>query len=279
MDDWYNARPLKVDGGITVRSQRGQIGQKWWSRRFLQVLESFQLGGRLSRGRSYARQGQVMTLDVGHGVVRADVQGSAPFPYSVQIAVRKLTDAQWKQVESALAGAALFRAALFAGEMPPEIEDVFDACGVPLFPSTSDEITMECDCPDRVVPCKHLAAVCYVLAEQFDDDPFRVLTWRGRDREELTAAIRSLPAASATGPAGGSPAWAAGFTDEPLEERLDDFWEVGTAGPVAHELPDLGAPADGLLRALAPPPLVVRRKSLVDVLAAAYSALPALPTE
>ena len=36
-------------------------------RRFLDVLESFAIGGRLTRGRSYAREGQVLSLEVAPG--------------------------------------------------------------------------------------------------------------------------------------------------------------------------------------------------------------------
>ena len=42
---------------------------------------------------------------------------------------------------------------------------------------------MRCSCPDSEVPCKHLAATFYLLAEAFDEDPFLILRWRGRDRE------------------------------------------------------------------------------------------------
>ena len=58
---------------------------------------------------------------------------------------------------------------------------------------------MNCNCPDWGVPCKHLAAVCYVLAEAFDDDPFAMLAWRGKGRDELLAALRG------TAPAGARP--------------------------------------------------------------------------
>jgi uncharacterized Zn finger protein len=37
------------------------------------------------------------------------------------------------------------------------------------------------------VPCKHLAATFYLLAEAFDDDPFAILAWRGRERQDLLA--------------------------------------------------------------------------------------------
>src|SRR5262249_51645318 len=41
------------------------------------------------------------------------------------------------------------------------------------------------------VPCKHIAAVFYLLAEAFDDDPFSILAWRGRTREDLLAGLHA----------------------------------------------------------------------------------------
>ncbi len=182
--------PIAVEGGIKARSKRGAIGEQWWSRRFIAFLESSGMSGRLQRGRSYARRGQVLEFALAAGKVTARVQGSRPSPYSVSIAVRPLTVAQWREVEARLASQALFRARLLAGEMPAEIEQVFADCGSPLFPEPSRDLTMSCNCPDWSVPCKHLAAVCYVLAESFDDDPFAMLALRGKKRDDLLAALR-----------------------------------------------------------------------------------------
>ena len=199
---WHEAGPpRRVDGGIKARSQRGAIGEQWWSRRFVEVLESFGMSGRLARGRNYARRGQVLGFELSHGRVTAQVQGSRPAPYQVRIGVLPLTTAQWRRVEEALGGQALFRAKLLAGEMPPEIEEVFAACGTPLFPRSARDLDLFCSCPDWEVPCKHLAAVCYVLAERFDEDPFAMLAWRGRGREELLAALRRRPAGDGRGAA------------------------------------------------------------------------------
>ncbi|HEY7265120.1 MAG TPA: SWIM zinc finger family protein, partial [Trebonia sp.] len=188
---WETAGPpIPVEGGIKARSKRGLIGEQWWSRRFIAVLESYGMSGRLQRGRSYARKGQVMEFALTHGKVTARVQGSRPHPYAVSIKVLPLTSAQWREVERRLASQALFRAKLLAGEMPAEIEEVFAACGTPLFPRSAADLDMHCSCPDWGVPCKHLAAVCYVLAEAFDDDPFQMLAWRGRGRDALLAALR-----------------------------------------------------------------------------------------
>ncbi|HEX8007869.1 MAG TPA: SWIM zinc finger family protein [Trebonia sp.] len=281
--------PIRVDGGIKAKSKRGAIGEQWWSRRFISVLESYGMSGRLQRGRSYARSGQVLEFELAQGKVTARVQGSRPQPYKVSIGVLPLTTAQWRAVERRLASQALFRAKLLAGEMPAEIEAVFTDCGTPLFPRSASDLDMRCSCPDWEVPCKHLAAVCYVLAEAFDDDPFGMLAWRGRGKEDLLASLRqpgpreqaTAARAGAGAPVGtGSTARAvlADLTGDPPAGRVTDFWSPGLS---AARLRALAAPAtttaapDLLLRMFEPPPLQVRGKDLRDVLSPAYDQLAA----
>ena len=129
-----SAGPIPVDGGIRAKSKRGAIGEQWWSRRFIAVLETLGMSGRLQRGRNYARKGQVLEFSLTQGKVTAQVQGSRPKPYRVTIGVLPLTSSQWREVERRLASQALFRAKLLAGEMPAEIEQVFADCGTPYFP-------------------------------------------------------------------------------------------------------------------------------------------------
>lgn len=184
--------PRRVSGGLRARTTRGAIGQSWWSRRFLDVLESFALGTRLTRGRSYARAGQVLSLEVKPGEVTAVVQGSRPTPYRVSIRLRPFREPVWARIEKLLAAQALFSARLLAGDVPPELEAVFTGAGAPLFPAGVGELEQRCNCPDFAVPCKHLAATFYLLAEAFDADPFQLLHWRGRDRARLLARLREL---------------------------------------------------------------------------------------
>jgi uncharacterized Zn finger protein len=275
-DDWPPARPIRVEGGIKARSKRGAIGEQWWSRRFIGVLESYGLSGRLARGRSYARAGQVLDFALSQGKVTARVQGSRPRPYDVRIGVLPLTKKQWQRVLQALAGQALFRAKLLAGEMPHEIEDVFAEAGTPLFPRHASDLDMRCSCPDWGVPCKHLAAVCYVLAEEFDRDPFAMLAWRGKARDDLLAALREIQAtpAGSGGPAAGS-GTARPILDvpaRPLAEELESFWSPGLSPARLRALTAAPAPAapDLLLRMFPPPPVQVRGRDLADVLGPAY---------
>ncbi|MFG1922963.1 SWIM zinc finger family protein [Cryptosporangium sp. NPDC048952] len=267
--DHYGTGPLRVSGGIAVRNKRGQIGEEWWSRRFLAVLEALNLGGRLTRGRTYARQGQVLSLAIEPGVVRADVQGSRTTPYAVRLTVPAVTEPQWAQVEESLAAAALYRAALLAGELPPEIEQVFADCGTPLFPTS---VGMKCSCPDWSVPCKHVAAVCYVLAEAFDDDPFLVLAWRGRDQEALLDALRRTTVENS------APSWSAGVADRPLADCVDAFWAAADETPPPRSAVHPGA-GDALVRTLTPLTATVRGTPLMDLLGTAYTMLTADPEE
>ena len=254
------SKPIQVDGGIAVRSQRGKIGEQWWSRRFVDILEQICDPRRLARGRSYARKGQVMDFAVTPGRVSARVQGSRPTPYKISIAIPAFDKTAWTTIQTALGSRALYRAALLAGEMPHEIVELFTELGTPLFPTALD---MKCSCPDWSVPCKHASAVLYVLAEAFDDDPFLVLAWRGRARDDLLAALRGTP-----GPVEVPDPLA--VEEVPLDARLGDFYLPGVSLGRLRERPRGAAPPELLLRALDAPPIRVRHIPLVDLLRPAY---------
>ena len=189
-DDWGYGTPRRPADGIRARTQRGKFGATWWAGRWLAALEQLVDAGRLSRGRSYARSGQVLKLEISDAGVDADVQGSRPIPYAVSIRFRHLTDAQWDAVADALAGKALFAAKLLSGEMPENVEDAFGAAGASLFPDAKGDLESECTCPDWSNPCKHVAAVFYLLGERFDDDPFLAMLLRGRNKEQIIEALR-----------------------------------------------------------------------------------------
>src|SRR5579884_1889718 len=153
-DDFWRDRfpphsaPREAKGGIRAANKRGRFGESWWARRWIEVLESFDIGARLARGRTYARRGQVLSIEVRKGVVEARVQGSRPEPYLVNIKVRPLMPAEWKRLAAQLSSQAIFVARLLAGEMPQDIETAFHAAGLSLFPEKLIEISTACSCPD-----------------------------------------------------------------------------------------------------------------------------------
>ena len=230
-DDYYYyppAQPRKAKGGIKAQSKRGAFGQSWWARRWIQVLEGFDIGARLGRGRSYARQGQVVSISIAEGEVTARVQGTRPSPYNVTIQMKTLSPTAWKQVIAQLSGQAIHAASLLSGRMPADIEDVFKAAGQSLFPAAYRDLVTDCSCPDWSNPCKHIAAAYYLLGEEFDRDPFLIFKLRGMSREklfELLAETEVKPAAATPDEpgavtAGGEPSPPA----EPLPTSAAAFW-------------------------------------------------------
>jgi uncharacterized Zn finger protein len=263
--NWYPppSRPRAVEGGLKARSARGAIGRSWWSGRFIAVLENIGLGNRLQRGRNYARRGQVISLDVDAGMVSALVQGSRSRPYRVRLGITAFGKHEWAMLERALADNAWYAAKLLAGEMPEDIEEVFGRLGLSLFPAAAGELSMDCSCPDWEVPCKHIAAVFYLLAEAFDDDPFSILAWRGRGREDLLA---NLHAARAEG---GSAADYGEQAGVPLTSLLGTYFV--TQGPMPVGSPPV-TPSAAMLDQLPAVDVAVRGRALTELLRPAYEA-------
>lgn len=256
--------PLPVEDGLATTRQRGAMAQHWWSKRFTDVLDSYGLGARMRRGRRYARQGQVMTLQVDAGLIAAQVQGSRPTPYLVSVRLSEVSDAQWAAIEEELSSRAGLVAALLAGEVPDELLDVFATAGVPLLPDRWVDLRASCTCPDAASPCKHLAAVLYVFADQLERDPWLLLQWRGRSRTEIVDLLR---------------------TSEPSTEAVAPWWPFGPgelpdeALTTAVEAPD-GSPASSdaaALEVLEPTDLEIRGTPVTDLIRPAYDAL--TPTE
>jgi uncharacterized Zn finger protein len=166
----------------------------------------------------------VTGIDITEGTVKARVQGSSKSPYKVSIEVKTLPAPDWNKLAQALSREALFAAKLLAGEMPQEIEQVFIQEGQSLFPAKLGDLKTSCSCPDWSNPCKHIAAVYYLIGEEFDRDPFLIFKLRGMNREGL---IEMLGTESATT---GS-VMPDNDTEDELHEAIsadaDSFWRGG----------------------------------------------------
>lgn len=268
--------PKEVKNGLKAKSKRGSIGETWWSKRFVGVLESFNLGARLTRGRSYARKGQVISIDVKPGVVQARVQGSFAEPYDVSIKLLPLSTEEWDKAIAAMASKAVFSARLLSGEMPKTIEEAFSDCGISLFPNKGADLETDCSCPDWSNPCKHIAAVYYLLAEQFDRDPFLIFKLRGKSKEEIVEALRSFRSSGAEEesktPSGSVPVFISPIEDKvrPLEECLDCFWQKGSELDLLEINPRNPSVENAILKILGDAPFSIGRDNLAVLLKKAY---------
>ena len=164
----------------------------WWGRAWVDALEQRARldPNRLPRGRDYAREGAVGELVLAPGEARAQVQGRRMSPYDVRVRVRRFTDDEWDQVLDAICAQLGRAAAMLDGELPPQVAGDVAAAGLDLLPGAG-EVGPRCTCPDDADPCKHSAAVCYLVADALDADPFTVLLLRGRTRGEVLAGLRA----------------------------------------------------------------------------------------
>jgi uncharacterized Zn finger protein len=250
-------RAIPTDQGVASRSQRGAFVESWWAERWVAALERLITPARLARGRSYARAGQVLSVQEQTGTVHAQVQGSRRTPYRVTVGLAPLSDAAWEGVIAALARRPDLAASLLAGEMPRDIDEVFAQARASLFPTAPDHLRLHCSCPDKVTVCKHIVATCYLLGEQLDEDPFLLFRLRGRGQDEVLEGLqRRVGAGSGADEGAGSLAASPEADDEPAPAAdatpLDPtgFWSAAEPPPridLPAERPDLS-----LLRRLGP---------------------------
>ena len=196
--DLFSKRPKRPppEHGIKVAS----LGTTWWGQRWIRSLEHFSRDylNRLGRGRTYARAGRVHDLKISAGKVTALVTGSDPTPYEVSITMDAFSAREWHVAIAAMAQEARFAADLLGSQMPLDIDSVFRKSKRSLFPRKSHDLETDCSCPDWANPCKHVAAVHYVLGEAFDRDPFLLFELRGRSREQVLNALSKLRSADSS---------------------------------------------------------------------------------
>jgi len=250
--------------GIKVQ----RIGATWWGQRWIEALEhlSREYLSRLGRGRVYARDGRVHDLSIAPGLVKALVTGSEIEPYAVRLRIAVLPPASWQKAIEAMSKQAVFAAELLSGRMPKSIDEAFRAAGHSLFLVKQREIEADCTCDDWNNPCKHVAAVHYVLGEAFDKDPFLLFELRGRTRVQVLGALRAMRSSEAAlfdplsaklakvSKDRAAQAAAGTLTGVPLSEfRPEDFDRAPILPRMAFRI-EPPAVSGGLLRQLGPPP-------------------------
>ncbi len=187
----HEPKPVQIDGRA--------IAKTFWGKAWCDHLESHaDLANRLPRGRTYARNGSVIDLQIAEGEVRALVSGSEF--YDVKVRIQPLAAARWKAVRRECAGQIGTVVELLAGKFSSAVMEVLCHRQKGLFPGTR-EIEMSCSCPDGAWLCKHLAAVLYGVGARLDHAPELLFTLRGVDGAELVAAAGKAGALASAAPA------------------------------------------------------------------------------
>ncbi|MEG0620720.1 MAG: hypothetical protein RR477_06305 [Raoultibacter sp.] len=161
------------------------LAKTWWGQAWNRNLESYaDFSNRITRGKSYVKNGMVLDLQITQGLVKALVSGSRATPYEVLIGVDILPEKRWKKISHAFSNKIGSVAELAEGKFPEELAQTFLAQKEGLFPSPQ-EIHLGCSCPDWAEMCKHISAVLYGVGARFDEDPLLFFMLRGIPFEDL----------------------------------------------------------------------------------------------
>lgn len=228
---------------------------EWWVQRWNDLLNSYRFKKRLERARNYAREGNVLSIEFKGPQVLAKVQGTAPEPYDVSLSIDPFSEEDWNYVVETMAEQAIYSAHLLAGEMPDDIEKVFTANGLSLFPFTLSDIRSRCSCPDPQNPCKHIGAVYYQLGDRFSEDPFVLFQLRGRTKEQILNDLRRLRS-TGTAPAQ--------TPKDSKTSEVEAFQPTRRTAPIdIEQFWQYYEPLDSSLVVIAPPP---DSRTVLDVL-------------
>lgn len=181
----YAPRTPRAANGFRAQDLRPPPRGAWWVKGWLQAIEAMRLGARAGRGRTYAEQGQVTELTASGTHVEATVQGGRPEPYTVKIDFRPVA-------MKASDFGAMTIGRILAGEMPTVVEEMFAVAERSLHPTLGVD-HFWCSCPDWSKPCKHIAAVLYLLGDALVRDPGLLLRLRGIDLPGRSVDEQALP--------------------------------------------------------------------------------------
>lgn len=179
----------------------------WWGKQFIAALESFTDSARLSRGRSYANNGKIKNYHIDQNEITAQVRGSinAYFgvtkepTYFVSIEIKPIDADSWSKIINVLGSKAGLISQLLIGEMPNNIEEIFTEQNLHLLPHTANDFKTKCSCPDYANPCKHIAGVYYLVAQELEQDPFLLFELRGISRQDLKTQLENTPLGKSLG--------------------------------------------------------------------------------
>ncbi|MBL7798492.1 MAG: DEAD/DEAH box helicase family protein [Saprospiraceae bacterium] len=243
---------------------RKAYGSTWWGKQWLQALADIDYSNRLPRGKTYANKGLAHDLELQGNTISAKVTGSQPRPYQVQITVPAFDPGTQECLVRVVTENPLFLSKLLNRELPPELNEACSAENIHIFPRRWDDLKGSCSCPDWAVPCKHMAAVLYLVANEIDKNPFVVFDLHGFD---LVAALQESGYTEAAGDPVSIPAlaqWQQPVAEERAAFTLD---EERLAALDFSLLPDC---RDNLLRLLSEKPVFFPEGDFKKILAAAY---------
>ncbi len=157
--------------------ERKKFGETWWGQQWVEILSDFEGDQRMSRGRAYARADMVKNFKIREGSISATVKGSRM--YKITISFKKHSSKDWEKIMQKMAETPIVLSSLLNNERPESIHKI---TGYSFVPKSFDA---DCTCPNYANPCKHVAAVFYIIADEIDYDPLILFSLNGMSKNKL----------------------------------------------------------------------------------------------
>lgn len=238
------------------------FGRTWWGQQWLAAFNGIDWSNRLPRGRRYANNGSVRSIEVNAEAVHAEVKGSRRTPYRVRVRLAPFGKAERQAAIEAIEGNPALLARLLNRQLPPEVLERLEKRKIALLPLTWRDMDAECSCPDSALPCKHIAAVIYLIANEIDKDPFLVFALHGLDLEAELQARTGVASDSLTA----LPAVADDWQATPAVDADEDADETAHADIDFSRVP----PLEGRIFTILSPEPLFHSKDFRKILATQY---------
>ena len=237
-------------------------GQTWWGEQWLAALDGIDNTNRLPRGRRYAGNGSVTAIDVQGPAIKADVQGRQRRPYRVSVSLPAFTSQEKKNVLETVSRHPAVLAKLLNRQLPEQTLALLAGEKISLFPCSWEDMSASCSCPDWAMPCKHIAAIIYLIANEIDKNPFLVFELHGM---ELIQALEKRSGVALVG-RDAPPQFLDSWHDVPVIEN----WQIPASPAFDNlDLTTIEPLHDRIFRILASKPLF-SQKDFREVMASLY---------
>ncbi|MEM6320915.1 MAG: DEAD/DEAH box helicase [Bacteroidota bacterium] len=160
---------------------RKSYGNTYWGKEWLKSLTQIDYSNRLPRGKTYANKGAAGDIQIEGNRITAKVQGSRRRPYDVSVSVNNFTPTEKAKIVQLVTENPIHLSKLLNRELPSQLDEACQRVGIQIFPRSWRDMNGRCSCPDHAVPCKHLASVLYLIANEIDKNPFLVFELHGFD--------------------------------------------------------------------------------------------------
>ncbi len=157
-----------------------EFGITWWGKAWLDALHKIDYTKKLLNGIEYASNGSVISVEINNNIINAKVQDEDRMtPYQITLEFPKFDEFDQDEIANIIESNHYYISKLESKILPADLLDEMEEEMISLFPKSFRDILMKCDCKKIAQPCKHVAAIFFVIANEIDKNPFIIFSLHG----------------------------------------------------------------------------------------------------